>query len=368
MTIQTLTVGERLVRCTLGESVDRVPFGCGLGWKPWGETMTRWRKESGNDKLKLSQEFGFDPDFALPKLQSGAFPRFEELVIEKNDEFVIGRDWRGITMRNRRDGSSMPEFLDYPVKNPDDWQRYKTERLAINAERVVENWDEFKSRVGQTGEAVQVGLFPWGIFGTARDLLGAEGLLYAFCDYPEMVHDIMNHLTDLWLSLWEKVAAEVQIDHIHIWEDMSGKQGSLISMNMVEEFMMPTYDRIAEFGRKHGARLISVDTDGDCAQLVPIMMEHGINTMFPFEVQAGCDIFEFRRKHPALGIWGGLDKRALAGSRSDIDVEVNRAAKMVERGRYVPAFDHLIPPDVSWENYCYAVAELKKVCYGTFGR
>ena len=63
--------------------------------------------------------------------------------------------------------------------------------------------------------------------------------------------------------------------------------GPLISPAMVEEFMMPCYDRIVAFARAHGVRLVSVDTDGDCSELVPLMMKHGINMFFPFEVQAG---------------------------------------------------------------------------------
>jgi hypothetical protein len=168
----------------------------------------------------------------------------------------------------------------------------------------------------------------------------------------------------LWLALWERVAAEVRIDHIHIWEDMSGRQGSLISPAMVAEFMMPCYDRIAAFARAHGVRLISVDTDGDCRELVPLMMRHGVNWVFPFEVQAGNDVRAYRRRYPALGIMSGLDKRALARDRAAIDREVAVAAEMVRYGRYLPGFDHLIPPDVPWENFRYAAEQLKAVCFG----
>ena len=85
---------------------------------------------------------------------------------------------------------------------------------------------------------------------------------------------------------------------------------------------------------------------------------------FPFEVQAGCDIREYRRQYPTLGIMHGLDKRALARTRAEIDLEVAKAREMVRHGRYIPGFDHLIPPDVSWENFKYAAEQLKDVCYG----
>ncbi len=362
--MQTLSCGERVVRCLLGQSIDRVPYGVGIGWWPWTETMERWRVESGKPDLDLTQEFGFDGSFAITTMYQGIFPEFDRLVLEETDEFIISRDERGITRRNRRDYGSMPEFLGYPVTTPEDWERLKAERLCPSTPgRIGEDWQAFRTRIAQSGEAVQVGLYPYGVFGTPRDFLGAEELLIAFYTEPAMVRDMMEHLTTLWIALWEQVAAQVQIDHLHIWEDMSGRQGSLISPAMVREFMMPCYDRIAAFAASAGVRLVSVDTDGDCAELVPLMMEHGINAFLPFEVQAGNDILAYRRRYPTLGIIGGLDKRALAGSKSDIDREIAKAEQMLEQGRYLPGFDHLIPPDVPWENYRYAAERMKEVCF-----
>lgn len=360
-----MTCGERVVRCYLGEEIDRVPFGVGIGWAPWGETLERWRAESGDSQLDPGRFLGFDMSFASPAIESGIYPHFETEVLEETPEYVTWRDHRGVTQRGRRDGGSIPEYLDYPVKTPADWQRLKEERLrADDPRRVPQDWDDFRSRISRTGEAVQVGQFPWGVFGSVRDLMGVEEMLVAFYTEPEMIRDMMEHLTSLWISLWEMVSAQIQIDHIHIWEDMSGRQGSLISPAMVEEFMMPCYDRIVEFGRAAGVRIISVDTDGDCRELVPVMMNHGVNMFFPFEVQAGNDVLEYRRSYPELGINGGLDKRALAMDRAAIDREVERAARMVEMGRYVPAFDHLIPPDVGWESFRYAAERIKGVCRG----
>jgi uroporphyrinogen decarboxylase len=359
-----LPCGERVVRCLLGQSIDRVPFGVGLGWIPWGDAAERWQQQSGRPHLDLRREFSFDASFALPAIEYGPWPHFKSEVLEETAEFIVARDWRGIIARNRRDRASMPEFLEHPVKTPAEWEKFKHERLRIeDATRLREDWAAFRARLQRTGEAVQVGSFPWGMFGTVRDLLGAERVLYAFYDHPEMIWDMMDHLTTLWLRQWEQVAAHFRIDHIHVWEDMSGKQGPLISPTMIEQFMMPCYDRIAEFAHTHGVRLLSVDTDGDCSALAPILMKHGVNVMFPFEVQAGNDILAYRSRYPPLGILGGLDKRALANSRQDVDREVQRCNAMVKLGRYVPGFDHLIPPDARWENVRYAAERIKEICW-----
>ncbi len=360
-----LACGERIVRCFLGEEIDRVPFSVSLCWAPWEETLQRWRTETGRPDLDYWGELGFDPGFLVPAVNAGIFPEFEFRVISEDEEHAIVRDGRGVTARCRKDGGSIPEFLDYPVKTPEDWERLKDDKLRIDEPgRITQDWETLRARIKQTGEAVQVGCFPYGVFGTVRDLMGVEELLVSFYTQPEMLHDIMHHLTTLWISLWERMATEVRIDHIHIWEDMSGKQGSLISPAMIEEFMMPCYDRIADFAQANGVRLVSVDSDGDVSELVPVMMKHGVNMFLPFEVQAGCDILEFRRLYPQLGITGGLDKRALAETRADIDAEIQRAIRMVSLGRYVPGWDHLIPPDVPWENYRYAAEKIRQTCCG----
>ena len=356
-----LTPGERVVRCLTGGEIDRVPFGVGLGWNPWGDALPNWRRVTGIADLEPATYFGYDRSFALPTVQSGIFPDFEKVILEKTAEFTTWRDERGITMKQDTAGGSMPDWIDHPVKSPADWEKLR-DRLQMNDARIQEDWPKFRDRLKATGEAVQVGVFPLGVFGTVRDLLGNEQVLYAFYDYPEMVREMMNTLTDLWLGLHERVAAEVKIDHIHIWEDMSGRQGSLISPAMVEEFMMPCYDRIIAFAKTHGVRLVSVDTDGDCSQLVPIFMKHGINMIFPFEVQAGNDIREYRRQYPTLGIMFGLDKRALAGTFADVDRELEKADWMIKQGRYVPGFDHLIPPDAKWDNFRYAAEQIRGLC------
>lgn len=355
-----LPTGERIVRCLLGQPVDRLPFGVGLGWAPWGETLERWRAETANPRLDPARELGFDLSFACPAVHAGLFPPFTPEVLDQDDRFIVHRDERGIIMRNRRDGHSMPEFLKHPVETAEDWETIKATRLDPNTPgRICEDWHRFRRRLADTGEAVQVGWFPYGVFGTVRDLMGVERLLYAVHDEPDLVWDMMDHLTTLWLTLWEQVADEVRIDHIHIWEDMSGRDGPLISPRMIRRFMMPCYDRIVDFARRVGGRIVSVDTDGNCSLLVPVFREHGINMMFPFEVQAGNDVVQYRREYPDMAIMGGLDKRALAEGRRAVDREMDRAREAAALGRYIPMFDHLIPPDVPWETFCYAVERMR---------
>jgi uroporphyrinogen decarboxylase len=359
-----VTHRDRVVDTLLCKSVDRPPFPEWLGFIPWDSTLARWKGESGIADLDISRYFGFEPFFACPSIEYGPFPHFEEKVLGEDGEFVISVDYRGITVRNRRDGASMPEWIDHPVKDPRGWEGYKRGRLQGPIELRLEKLDEFAAEVRRMGAPVQVGGFPWGAFGTLRDILGAEECLLAFYDYPEMVRDIIDTHVGLWLQILERIVGKVRVDAIHIWEDMSGKQGSLISMAMLEEYLMPSYDRIVGFARAHRIPIVSVDSDGQVEELVPAMMRHGINAFMPFEVQAGNDVVEYRRKYATLGIMGGLDKSALAKTRREIHRELDRAQRMFSRGGWIAGFDHAIPPDVPWRNYEYAVKEIRRMIFG----
>lgn len=358
-----MTHRERILKTFRCEKADRVPMPMWLGFYPWGQTTERWKVESGRENFDPFSDFNFDSMGHFVYVEQGPVPAFETKTIEETDEYIVAVNAHGITTRNRKDGMSMPEWLAYPVETPDDWKRYKDERLSGPIEDRIGGLDQNVANLeGKLDDApVQVGIFPWGVFGTIRDLMGAEEILLAFYDYPEMVHDMMDTYVTMWLKLWQEAADRVQIDHIHIWEDMSGKQGSLISMAMVEEFMMPHYDRIAKFAADNNITAISVDTDGLVDELVPMMMKHGVNVFFPFEVQAGNDIREYRKKYPNLCILGGLDKTALAKGKKEMNAELDKAAEMLQSPGYIVGFDHLIPPDASWDNFHYFMTELVKL-------
>jgi uroporphyrinogen decarboxylase len=171
----------------------------------------------------------------------------------------------------------------------------------------------------------------------------------------------MDHITTVYLTVFEKVAQEVQVDVIHMWEDMCYKNGPLISPRHWDEFLGPNYRRLKAFAQDHNIPIISVDTDGDPDLITPPMMDAGANLLFPMEVAAGCDVNEWQEKYPTLAMMGNIDKRALAQGPEAIDRELARISPALERGRYIPALDHVIPDNVSWDNYCYYAEALKRL-------
>lgn len=93
--------------------------------------------------------------------------------------------------------------------------------------------------------------------------MGYDHLFMLYYDEPELIHDMMNTFTDLWIQIFEEVLSKVEIDHMQIWEDISFGSGCMVSPSIMREFMLPYYKRLTDFLKAHGVSIICVDTDGD---------------------------------------------------------------------------------------------------------
>ena len=353
---------ERFIKCILGEKIDRPPFW--LYWGPWGRTWQRWEKE-GKPKEVTDHRTIFGPDQppVVVPVNCGPCPKIQRTIIEEDENYVVFYDEWGIKRKDYKHGESMSQFLEFPVKDRKTWEKFKEERLnPDHIERLTGDWEKLCKEWTTKGYPIQLGYYPdVGIFGGFRWLLGDEECLVAFYTMPVLVHEIMDHLTSVYLTVFEKVVKKTRVDMIHLWEDMCGKNGPLISPKFWDEFMGSCYLRIKKFADAHNIPIISVDTDGYPDAIVPSMMKHGVNYLFPMEVAAGCDVNEYRRKYPKLGMMGGIDKRVLAIGCDAIDKELARIKPAMEKGCYIPDLDHLIPDDVSWNNYVYYAQQLKKM-------
>jgi len=198
-----------------------------------------------------------------------------------------------------------------------------------------------------------IGGYPHGFFGTLAHLIGYENLFIWYCLESELVHDILDTFTSIWLAVFEEVIAQVEIDHWQIWEDISFGKGSMISLDMVRQFLNPYIKRIADFLKSKDVDDILLDTDGDCNDLIPIFMEAGVTGMYPFETHCGMDIVKVRKEYPNLQILGGIPKSEIQLGKKRIDEILEPVDYVLKTGGYIPFGDHFIPPEVDFENFSY---------------
>ena len=331
-----------------------------------GEAIS-WAREvdaSAPRDTDIHNYFGFDKGMMNIFINSFLFPPFETKILKDEGDNVVIIDGWGITQRARKDGNSTPQYLGWPVQNRNDWERLKEEKFQVDIEkRLPENWLQLMKQDRKEGYVLCCG-YSISFFGLLRVLLGEVNLFTKYYDDPRLIKDILAFLCEFWIDLWSQIFTQVKADFAIIGEDIAYKNGSLISPAIFREFMLPHYKRITSFLRNSGINIIIVDTDGDFRELIPLFLEGGITGFSPCEVQAGVDIVKVRQKYPKLQILGGLDKIKIAAGRKEIDQELeSKLPFMLQQGGYVPHIDHIVPPDVPWENFKYYRERVREMVY-----
>lgn len=352
----------------------------------WGGTLNRWYREGlpklsgfprkieegetiGGPGLYWSEDnpwlyahdvdkyFDFDEGIRRPPINTWIYPKFDIEVKsedERKKEFI---DEDGIRKIVLKDNSSMPLWKEWPVKDRITWEKLKNERLNLDTnnieDRILIDKKLMISNVKNRSYPVCLLGYPAGFFGSLRFLIGESNLFILYYDDPKLIKDILKFLTDFWINCCDDILNYFDVDAMFFWEDMAGRNGSLISPKLFREFMMPCYKRIINHFKIKGINIFAVDSDGKVNELVPLFLEAGITCMYPFERQAGNDLLEFRKKYPKMQMMGGFDKNVLAQSREQIDRELNIVSEVLKYSGYILMADHLIPPNVSFENFKY---------------
>ncbi len=367
---------ERFIAVMDYKPVDHVP-----NWElgTWGQTQDRWEAE-GVDPTTLHWAW-FPGEATLgmaPKefitFSGDPLPRFEYEVYEENERTITFRDHKGRIRKGLKEGSahgtraSMDHFIDFPVHDIDDWQAIKGRFNPTSPQRYEPNWEVY--RVAGWRNRTHPLIFgpnctTLGFYWWARELMGTEGLSYAWYDQPNLLHAMLEHHADFLIEAARPVLERTTVEYICLNEDMAMKTGPLLSPSTYKTFIFPRMRRVVDFYKSHGVRYVAVDTDGNPEALIPLLMDAGVDIIWPLERAADQDPVRLRRTFgKSLRLWGGVDKRVLAQGPTAIDAHLMAMTPLIEEGGFIPTVDHTVPPDVSWPNFRYYLEQKTRLLRG----
>ncbi len=378
-----MTPRERFRALVKGEPVDRLPYNFG---GPRASTFRAWLKQglSEEQRRNWSRWLDAEPAIGFGKLNTQPIPAFDIQVL-REDPARNEREWidewgvrRIDAIRQPTEGFATRRYLQFPVTCLADFEAMKyrydsstPERLIPQAgenQRETYNPDGYRVLQGTTawndpahmhrvnhGDAPSKLTVP-GLYWTARDWAGFEGLSVLCYDDPACVHAMMEHWTNFIIAILDWPLSQVTIDEVILNEDMAYKHAAMLSPAMMEEFMMPRYRRLYDFFKSKGVTAVVMDTDGHNGQVLDVFYPTAIDGISPLEIASHNDPGAFLERHPGLYIQGGIDKRELrfdkARARAEIALRYRQARQY---GTYTPGVDHGVPPDVPLRNFLYLV-------------
>jgi uroporphyrinogen decarboxylase len=305
-------------------------------------------------------------------LDTGPLPRFEREVLQETDRHLTYRDGMGVVRRALKHGetrgtrASMDQFLQHPVADAEDFERMRGRYDPADPARYPQNWGALARHWrGRDHPLFLPENATFGLYSTLRTWMGVEGLSVAFYDDPALVERMVEFLADFFIELARPALRALDIDCLTIFEDMAFRSGPLLSPATFRRFFAGPYRRLARFAREMGVEAVWVDSDGDLEPLLPALLEAGVTCIWPCEAAAGMDPAGLRERWgDRLVMSGGVDKRALARGKQHIDRQVRRLRPVVEAGGYIPTVDHIVPPDVPYENFLYYLDAKKRLLGG----
>lgn len=341
------------------QEVDRRPLHL---VHPWSFTLDRWRAEGLPRDVDPHAYLGVEP-LRLANVSPNTWldPPFEKRRIREDEEFVYEFDEFGRTARYFKDHDSMPEWIDFPVKDRESLRRCIDEHYQVEDmdARFPEDWEQRVRAADGRDNVVMIdgGCYYW----TLRSVSGVETASYLLYDATDLVEELFERYFTVVMEGLRRAVKLARIDVIGFGEDIAYKNGPLMSPAMVERMIVPRYRKVMDFAHEHGIDLTWHDSDGDLRLLLPLWLDCGVNSTAPCEVAAGMVPTELRRQFGReLRIIGGIDKRQVAQGRDGIDAEIARNRPLIDEGGFLPAIDHSVSSDISFDDYRYYLDAMQK--------
>ena len=348
----------------------------------WQQTRVRWEREATDAVANFTWDwFSGERDLGMDRrafidVDYGFIPPFAVEVIEQTDEYEVVRSDKGILTKALRQGTvggqrmSMDQYLEFPVSRPEDFADVKRRLIAAVPQRYPDDLDQKIEIWKQRDYPLILGINAAanGFYWRAREFMGTENLSYAWYDYPALMHEMMEFFADFIIETSRPVLEKVQVDYFTLNEDLSMKNGPLLSPDTFRTFIFPHLRRMIDFFRAHGTRYFALDTDGNPTALVPLFMEAGVDVLWPIERASDVSPQQLRRQFGRdLILWGGVDKRILAQGPKAIRAHLREFIPLIEEGGFIPTVDHSVPPDISWDDFRYYMDAKTALLEGDFG-
>jgi uroporphyrinogen decarboxylase len=248
------------------------------------------------------------------------------------------------------------------------WNRTKDPELGVVDEYLVSaaNVDTFvlpdpkemarhgdaEARLKRYKDRFTVAKFAHGLFERAWMLYGMEDLMTDMILNPGTASRLMDRITEYFLELLDCIAPIEGIDCVHYGDDWGQQRGLIMGPKLWRSFIKPRMKEIYQKAKGMG-KYVYIHTCGDIQEIIPDLIEIGVDVYDPFQPEA-FDIYALKRQYGAdITFFGGLSLQNTLpfGTAREVAEETAHKAKTLSAGGgYICAPSHAVTRDVPAEN------------------
>jgi len=369
-----MTSRDRMRAALRRQQPDRVPICDSF----WDQTLANWRREGRLPAdVDLNEFFGFewrlvhfDSSFLLP-----------ETILEETASHVVRRNAYGTVGKYEKGASAPAELLQFPIRTRKDWEGLK-DRLHWNPHRFAltgfysfttawtppeQDWAsklEGLRRLKDTGD--YIALYCYDAFEATWRKMGHEAALIALMEDPDWMAEMFDAQMDLLIEGYRgMVEGGATVDGFFMASDLAFKTGIMFSPEVHRHLCLPGLTRLCEFLHDQDVDMI-FHCDGDMRELLPNLVEAGVDCVQPLEVQAGLDVRELKPRYGhKLAFMGNIGVHEMRLPQAQLEDTIAEKMSIARQGGgYIYHSDHSIPPDMPFDTYMHVLKLARK--YGQY--
>ena len=342
----------------------------------WEDTLDRWQKEGMPSEVDPGDYFDLDFD----NLYIDASLRLPETLLEDTEEYTIRADKHGFIAKQWKGKAGALGYLEHSVITREDWEGL-IDRLAVDYGGVsrindisyfqpfVEwpSWEQMAQKYRQIQARDKFILLH--VYGPHEANWRKHGFEQTMMDMvldPDFLADMSRAHVNLVIETLETAKQYgIKPDGLFMAEDLGVNTGLMFSPNAYRKVLFNDHRRLGDYLHTQGIAYF-IHTDGDVRQIIPSLIEAGVQVLQPMEARAGLDVRQLKQEYGKdLTFMGNISVENICTPTDRLDEEVRSKLEvaMVDGG-YIYHSDHSVPSSVSLSNYQYLMSLLDR--YGHY--
>jgi len=264
----------------------------------------------------------------------------------------------------------------FPVHTKDkivvkDIERWRDFVHAPSLDFPQEAWEKLQARYDavDTEKAFKTAMVAPGLFEQTHHLCSITQALMYYITNPDEMHELIRFLADWELELAYLICEKLKPEAIFHHDDWGSEVSSFMSPEMFADFFVEPYKEIYGYYHDHGVQLIVHHSDSYAANLVPSMIEMGI------DIWQGCmrsnNVPHLSEKYGGkISFMGNIDNKDVdfdSWQAEDCRRAARRAIESCPNRYYIPCITQGLPGSVYPGAYAQLTAAIDEYNAETFG-
>lgn len=228
-----------------------------------------------------------------------------------------------------------PTLKDYKFPDPDK----------------VTELDEIPAFINNNKDKFIVGAIGFSLYERAWILRGIEPILLDFLMNPSFVDELFDQIIEFNLVITKRMC-QFPIDAFHFGDDWGQQHGLIIDPALWRKFFKKRLKKLYDAVHNEGLP-VSIHSCGDITEIIPDLIEIGVNMITPLQAEALDFNFLKREYGKYLAFWGGVStqKTLPYGTPEDVRAEIRERIKVLGKGGgYILGPSHELQGDIPLEN------------------